>query len=106
MEEKERVSGSTTVAPDVIETIIRQTAEETKGISRVYATSSNNDGVKLKISDDVVDADVYIAIEQRENAVEVSRKLQGKIVRAINEMVGMQVGFVNIHVEEFDYAQN
>lgn len=105
MDEKERVSGNTTVAADVIETIIRQTAEETKGISRIFANSANNNGVRLKIINDQVDADVYICLEQRENAIEIGRKLQGKIVRAVSEMAGMEVGSINVHVEEFDYPQ-
>lgn len=34
----------------------------------------------------------------------VSRSIQHQISRAISEMVGMDVGKVNIHIEDIDYS--
>jgi uncharacterized alkaline shock family protein YloU len=36
---------------------------------------------------------------------EVSRNVQSQVARAISDMVGMQVGRVNIHIEDVDYPQ-
>lgn len=102
MNEKERVSGNTTVAPEVIEAIVRMTTNDTDGVNHIYTTSSST-GVKIKIVDNMVNADVYVVLDQRENTVEVGRELQNKIARAISEMVGMKVGTVDIHVEDFEY---
>jgi len=105
METKERVTGNTTVAPEVLETIIQMTANDTKGISRIYTSSSNN-GVKLKIADGTVSADIYTVLDSNcSNAVEVCNKLQRNIERAVKDMVGMKVGCLNIHVEDFDYPE-
>jgi len=35
---------------------------------------------------------------------EVSHAIQARISRAISEMVGMEVGKVNIHVEDINYS--
>ena len=57
-EEKDRASGITTIAAEVIETIMIQTAVETKGVSRISPHSSHP-GVKLKIDGKTVNADVF-----------------------------------------------
>ena len=105
MNEKERVPGNTTVAPEVMETIIQMTANETQGVARLYTNGNNQNGVKMKIVDGVVNADVYIVLEADCNTIEVCKRLQTKIARAIKEMVGMSVGCVNIHIEDFNYPE-
>ncbi len=102
MTERPRVAGSTTIAPEVIETIIKMTACETKGVNRIFVNSSNS-GIKLKIEDRVVNADVYVILDHRQNTLKVGKKLQNDISRAISETVGMEAGSINIHVEDFDF---
>lgn len=58
MNEKERVPGNTTVAPEVLETIIQMTADDTQGVARLYTNNNNQNGVKMKITDGTVNADV------------------------------------------------
>ncbi len=103
MSDDTRVEGNTTIDSDVIETIIKMTASETEGVSHLFITSSNT-GVKTRIQDGIVTADVYVVLAQRQNAVLTSRKLQEKISRAISEMVGMKAGNISIHVEDYDYS--
>ena len=105
MNEKKRIPGNTTVAPEVLETIIQMTANDTQGISRIFNNNTNNSGVKLKIADGTVNADIYVALNNDCNTIEVCNALQKKIARAIKEMVGMEVGCLNIHIEDFDYPE-
>lgn len=105
MNEKERVPGNTTVAPEVLETIVEMTVNETKGVSRVFNNNSANSGVKLKLNDGKVNADIYIVLDANSNTIEVCKKLQKNIDRAIKDIVGMSVGSLNIHVEDFDYPE-
>jgi len=35
---------------------------------------------------------------------EVCRNIQNQVARSINEMVGMEVGRVNVHVEDIDFT--
>jgi uncharacterized alkaline shock family protein YloU len=105
--------GVTTIAPDVLHTIARLTALNVSGVSRFglapmarmnqWFKSHHSNGVQIDIQDDVVFADLYIILKSDVNIREVSRKIQRDVARAISEMVGMQVGRVNIHVEDIDY---
>ena len=105
MDDKKRVPGNTTVAPDVIETIIQMTANDTPGVSRIFNNNSANSGVKVKIAEGTVNADIYIALQSDCNTLAVCNTLQKKIERAIKDMVGMEVGSLNIHIEDFDYSE-
>ena len=105
MNDKERVPGNTTVDPEVIETIVQMTADDTLGVARLYSSNNALNGVKMKIVDGTVNADVYIVLEADCNTLDVCKRLQKKIERAIKEMVGMNVGYVNIHIEDFDYPE-
>lgn len=105
MEEKERIPGNTTVAPEVLETIIEMTVNETQGVSRLFNNNSANSGVKMKLSEGIVNADIYIVLKADCNTLEVCKKLQKKIARAIKDIVGMGVGSLNVHVEDFEYPE-
>ena len=105
MNEKDRVPGNTTVAPEVMETIIQMTANDTQGVARLFVNNNNQNGVKMKIVDGVVKADVYIVLEADCSTLDVCKLLQTKIARAVKEMVGMSVGCVNIHIEDFNYPE-
>jgi uncharacterized alkaline shock family protein YloU len=39
------------------------------------------------------------------NIREICHSVQAKVSRAISEMVGMDVGNINIHVEDIDYSE-
>ncbi len=106
MQERDRIPGNTTVAPEVLETIIQMTANDTPGVSRIFTNNNTNSGVKLKLTDSVVSADIYVVLESDCNTLEVCKKLQKKIARAIKEMIGMEAGSLNIHVEDFDYPES
>jgi uncharacterized alkaline shock family protein YloU len=105
--------GKTTIAPDVLLTIARLTTLSVAGVSRMCTTPPGvnrlfnryfEEGVQIDIKDDgVVYADLYVIMNNDVNVRDVSRILQQKVARAISEMVGMQVGRVNIHIEDIDY---
>jgi len=105
-------AGKTTIAPEVLLTIARLTALDVTGVSRMSMVPSGvnrffnrkfGEGVRIDITDDIVSADLYIILKNDVNIREVSRKVQYQVARAISDMVGMQVGCVNIHIEDIDY---
>ena len=105
MNEKEKVPGNTTVAPEVLETIVEMTVSETQGVSRIFNNNTANSGVKLKIVDGIVNADIFIVLDADCSTLEVCKTLQKNIERAIKDIVGMGAGSLNIHVEDFDYPE-
>ena len=104
--------GKTTIAPEVLHTIARLTTLSVDGVSRLCPPPATvnrifkrgqSEGVQIEIQDDAVYADLYIIMKDNVNIRDVSRNIQRSVARAITEMVGMQVGRVNIHVEDIDY---
>jgi uncharacterized alkaline shock family protein YloU len=113
MEEPYLNKGKTTIAPDVLLTIARLTSLEVPGVSRMGNVPASVDrlfqrgygeGVRLDIRQDVVHIDLHLILCQDVNIRDVSRQVQHNVSRAISEMVGMQVGRVNIHIEDIDYS--
>ena len=115
MTEDTRPPGKTTVAPDVLVDIARMAALKVSGVSAMAPVTGGvnrlfgrgiSDGVRIKIEDDVVYADLYIILDNGINIRDVSRTVQQKVTRAITEMVGMDVAEVNIHIENIAYSED
>jgi uncharacterized alkaline shock family protein YloU len=105
--------GKTTIAPEVLLTIARLTTLDIAGVSRMSPVPGGvnrlfnrgiSEGVRIDIrEDDTVFADLFVILQKDVNIRDVSREIQHKVARAISEMVGMQVGRVNVHIEDIDY---
>lgn len=114
MDTNSRPPGKTTIAPEVLLSIARLSALSVPGVTRLsttptdvnqFFTRGTNEGVHISVDNGVVYSDIYVIINHDMNVREVSREIQAKVSRAISEMVGMEVGKVNIHVEDIDYSQ-
>ena len=75
------------------------------GVNRLFRKGAN-EGVRIDVEEDTVFADIFLVLKQDVNIREVSRNVQQKIARAIQEMVGMDVGHVDIHIEDIDYEES
>lgn len=111
----ENTQGKTTVSPDVLTTIARLAALGVPGVSRLAPVSGGvnrlfkrgaGDGVRIETEDNTAFVDLHLILLENVNIREVSRNVQQNVARALQEMVGMEVGLVNIHIEDIDYANN
>ena len=107
--------GKTTVAPDVLVTIARMSALSVSGVSKMAQVTGGvnrlfkrgtNDGVRIEVEDNTIVASLYLILKKDVNIREVSRNVQEQVARALQEMVGMDVGYVNIHIEDIDYEDS
>jgi uncharacterized alkaline shock family protein YloU len=106
-----RSAGKTTLTPDVLLTIARMAALEVKGVRRMAPIKGGvnsllrrgNDGIRIVVEDSNALVDLYLVLDNDVNIREVSRTVQQTVARAIAEMTGMEVGHVNIHIEDIDY---
>jgi uncharacterized alkaline shock family protein YloU len=116
MSDQSITPGKTTISVDVILTIARLTTLEVPGVSRMSSVPSRRfktmllhrqeeDGLHIEVVDDLVYTDLYVILESDVNIREVGRNIQIAVARAITEMIGMQVGDVNVHVEDIDYPE-
>jgi len=115
MSNSDRPPGKTTVSPDVLISIAKLSALGVPGVSRMAPISGGvnrlfrkgaNEGVRIEVEEDTVFADIYLVLKEDVNIREVSRNVQHKVARAIQEMVGMDVGHVDIHIEDIDYEES
>lgn len=112
---KNDMPGKTTVSPDVLITIARLSTLSVPGVSRLAPIPGgvnrlfrrgSGDGVRIEIEENTVFADLYFVVKQDVNIREVSRNVQKQVARAVQEMVGMDVGHVNIHIEDIEYEES
>ncbi|MCF6278658.1 MAG: Asp23/Gls24 family envelope stress response protein [Anaerolineales bacterium] len=114
MDQNTRPPGKTTVAPDVLVQIARMAALKvagvhamapvTGGVNRLFRRGIG-DGVRISIEEDIVSVDLYVIMDKEVNIRDTSRNAQKEVTRAIQEMVGMDVNEVNIHIEDIAYEE-
>jgi len=107
--------GKTTISPDVLLVITQMTTLHVPGVSRMSAVPGGvnrmlhrgaGEGVRIVVKDNTVSADLYVMLKNDVNMRDVSRNIQHDVSRAISEMLGMQVGRINIHIEDIDYPDS
>jgi len=64
------------------------------------------DGVRMEVKDNIVRADLYLILKQDVNLREVSRNVQHQVARALQEMAGMEIGGIEIHIEDIDIQED
>ncbi len=107
MEEK---LGKVTIAPNVLVTIVQKTAgavpgvarlcDRTPGVKRLLGLHTRGQGVELNILDRTVAVDVYLIAERDVDLLQMGRQVQHDVTRAIEDIVGMSVREVNVHIED------
>ena len=106
-----RTVGKTTLTPDVLLTIARMAALEVEGVRRMAPVKGGvnrmlgrgNEGVRMVVEDNNVFVDLHLVLDEDVNIREVSRIVQQTVARAIAEMTGLEIGHVNIHIEDIEY---
>ena len=102
--------GETTIAPDVLLDITRLAALGVEGVSQLasvpggvnrFFKRGSSEGVQIILEGNTVYADIYVILDHHANIRAVGREIQTQVARSISKMVGMEVGKVNIHVEDF-----
>ncbi|MBS1250586.1 MAG: hypothetical protein MAG431_02180 [Chloroflexi bacterium] len=116
MEDTNRPPGKTTIAPNVLVTLTKAAALQVEGVSKLAQLPGgvNNifkrgqaDGVRLQIKEDQrVYADIYAVLTNKVNVRDTSKKIQEAVERAISQMVGLEVGAINVFIEDIDYPEN
>lgn len=114
MEKSLRPNGKTTIAPDVLVSIAQLGTLSVDGVSHLTPGPREmnnlfkkgvNEGVDISVEDNVVYVDLYVVLKRDFNVLEVSHQIQHQVERAISEMVGMEIGRVNVHIEDIDFRE-
>ncbi len=104
--------GRTTIAPEVLLTIARLTTLQTPGVSRLSPVPggvnrlikrNHGSGIQIEVEGDTVHANIFVNLNNNVNIRDVGRNIQREVTRAISEMVGMEVGRINVFIEDIDF---
>jgi len=102
--------GKVTIAPNVLVTIVQKTAgsvpgvahlsDRVPGVKRLLGLHTVGHGVEVEVVEDQVNVEVYLTARRNVDLLQMGRQVQREVTRAIEHIVGMQVGAVNVHIEE------
>lgn len=103
-----------TIAPSVLLTIARHAAESVKGVAgmgqipvdvgRLLRGHPMGSGIVLEIEGHDVQVDLYVHVDPGGNMRAIGENVQQAVKRAIQDLVGMDVKAVNVHIEDVDYS--
>lgn len=101
--------GKISVATEVLVTTVRLTALAVPGVARLVAPPGMGrllqaSGVKLDVVDDQVFVEIFVMTDPDVNMLSVGRKIRAEVTRALQDMVGVEVGAVNVHIEDVAFA--
>ena len=109
-----QAQGTTTIAPGVLVTIAKMTALSVPGVVGVAPVPSSVDrwfkrgsgtGVRIDVEGNAVSVDLYLVLANGTKVKEVSHKVQSEVARAIEDMVGMQVERIDVHIEDIAFEE-
>jgi len=100
--------GTVTIHPSVLVTIARLSAVSVprvcrmsgRALGRILGAGTTGEGTRVVVEDHAVTVDLYVIVDSGASMLEVGRAVQGGVTRAIQEMVGMPVRKVNVHIDD------
>jgi uncharacterized alkaline shock family protein YloU len=102
--------GKVSIAPNVLVTIVQKTAGKTRGVDRLsdnvpgvkrfFGLQTADRGVHVGVVESKVNVDVYLVARRGVDLLQMGHELQQEITRAIEDIVGMNVREVNVHIED------
>ena len=101
--------GSINVSEDVVAVIVGTAAAEVEGVHGLYFSPGKElsqkiskkglaRSVKIAIDGDDIAIDVYVLIAKNHSVIEVGEEVQKAVMSAVEDMVGVIVRAVNVHV--------
>lgn len=105
--------GEVKIADEVVTVIAGLAATEVDGVASMGGNITNElvgklgvknlaKGVKVIVTDNVVNVDLTLNIEFGKNIVEICKKVQDKVKSSIENMTGLEVADVNIRIAGVD----
>ena len=103
--------GKIKITDEVIAVCAAKAALDTKGVyslvsgitdaiqKNILGKSPESKGVRINQNDNEIVIDLYIAVEYGVRIPSVAWSIQEKVKHEVEEMTGMRVTFVNIHVQ-------
>ncbi len=75
------------------------------GIAEVLGRRNLSKGVKVEVGTEDAKLDIFIVVEYGVRIPDVAWDIQESVKKAIEEMVGLQVAYVNVHVQGIHFPE-
>ena len=110
MVETKEIPGAVTVEPEVLETIARLAALEVPGVVRIAKKDvdrilGTGKSVCVLVKEDAVAVILHIVAGPGISLLRLGQTVQYEVTRAIQQMIGMPVKSVDVHIEDVVYPQ-
>lgn len=100
---------------EVIATIVEKTVMTIPGIYEINGGiidgitnmlgSKRVKGIKVDIDKNVVNIDIYLIVEYGVKIPDIAWDVQDKVKKTVEEMTGMNVSAVNIHIQGINFSK-
>lgn len=110
--DRDMIQGAVTVEPGVLETIAHLTALGVPGVVGIAERDVDRflgvtgKSVVVTVADSRVHVDLHLIAGPDNSLLQLGRKVQYEVTRAIQQMVGMPVDVVNVHIEDVIYPDD
>ncbi len=104
--------GAVSIAPQVLVTVaslaalsvpgvVRLSSHRPINVERLLRRMAVDEGIAISVEDGgLAIVDLYLVYDRAVNMLETSRRVQAEVARAIQDMVGMSVREINVHVDD------
>ncbi len=99
--------GRVMIAPTVLGQIVERSALGVPGVAAIAPRHPRYDrlrspagGVHVRVSENTVSADIALVARASTNILELGQRVQTEVTVALRQMVGMDVGEINVYVDD------
>ncbi|MGQ9477974.1 MAG: Asp23/Gls24 family envelope stress response protein [Candidatus Bipolaricaulia bacterium] len=101
-----RFAGRVEIAEEVIRTIVALAAMEVEGLAGTISSPLNRDrGVVAELEEDGVKITLRVAARYGYPLRELGRKVQEKVKQEVEELTGLKVRAVDVHIQRLQFRQ-
>lgn len=93
------------VAANSVDGVIESTLSFKAGVADMFGVKNTTKGVKVSVGESEAIIDMYVTIEYGKNLVEICKIVQAKVKEAVENMTGLNVIEVNVHVSGISIVQ-
>ena len=103
------------ISDEVISTIVEKTVMSIPGIYDINGGiidgitnmlgSKRMKGIKVEITEKIISIDIYVIVEYGVKIPDIAWDIQDKVKKTIEDMTGMNVAAVNIHIQGINFKK-
>ena len=101
------VPGSVTTEPEVLEMMVWLAANEVSGVVKIKYEELDrflsSKPVSVMVENNQVTVDLHVIAKPNQSLLRLGRKIQREVTRTIQQMIGMPVDAVHVHIDDVFY---